>query len=215
MANEKDDKKDFGKVRLKNVRLSFFHGFDPQVFEDKATGEKRESFQANFLLQKGTNETKAHLAQMKTVSDAVKKKAWGDDVPKLKPDRVCLRDGDLENWDGYADHFYISSSNTRRPVIVDRDRSELKKADGKPYSGCYVNATIRVWAQKSKVAKDGSTIPNRLNASLEAVQFLRHGEAFGASAADPNEEFDDISENDDDLDDINGGDAEDDDGDLL
>jgi hypothetical protein len=53
-----------------------------------------------------------------------------------------------------------------------------------PYAGCYVNATIVVWAQDNEHGK-------RINAQVKAVQFFKDGEAFGAAAVNPDDEFTD------------------------
>lgn len=120
-----------------------------------------------------------------------------------------MRDGDLEDYDGYEGMFYISASNSRAPVLVDRrkgsDGKWLPSPKGQLYSGCYVNAVINVWAQDNKYGK-------RLNASIESVQFYRDGDPFGAKPVDPNEAFDD--EDFDDIDEHEGFD-DDDDNDLL
>ena len=58
-----------------------------------------------------------------------------------------------------------------RPRVLDRDKSPLTQSDGRPYSGCYVNVSIDIWAQDNKFGK-------RVNAKLLAVQFHADGEAF-------------------------------------
>lgn len=185
MAGEKQDG---GEVRLKNVRLSFAHLFKPQEGKvDDETGVKGEpKYNCAFLMSKTDADGRTNAAKIKAAADQVKKAKWGNNIPKLKPEKVCLRDGDLESYDGYEGMLYCSSSNTRQPVLVDRDRSPLDENSGKLYSGCYVNAIIRLWAQDNKHGK-------RLNASLEAVQFLRHGEAFGAKPIDAMTAFEDVS----------------------
>lgn len=184
-----DSKENLGEVRLRNVRLSFAHLFEPQEGKvDDATGVKGEPrYGCSFLIPKNTDEGKANMAALKKASAEVKEAKWGKNQPNLKPEKLCVRDGDLESYDGYEGHFYCSAGNARQPVLVDRDRTPLDKGSGKLYSGCYVNAIVRLWAQDNKHGK-------RLNASLEAVQFLRHGEAFGAKPVDPMSAFDDETE---------------------
>lgn len=183
------DKENLGEVRLKNVRLSFANLFEPQQgIMDEATGKRGEpKYNCSFLIPKDTADGKAIMAALKKASAEVKEAKWGKNQPNLKPEKLCVRDGDLEAYDGYAGHFYVSSSNSRQPVLVDRDRSPLQKESGKLYSGCYVNAIVRIWAQDNQYGK-------RVNASLEAVQFLRHGEAFGAKPVDAMKAFDDETE---------------------
>ena len=183
-----------GEVILKDVRLSFFHGFSPSKGGKNKEGEDvKPSYQARFLMKKGTPETNANLAKIKKAAHDVKIKAFGPnekDWPKLKPDRVALRDGDLEDWDGYEGHFYLAANSARKPQIITNRKDKdgwipaQEGAPGAPYSGCFVNALVRLWVQNNEHGK-------RLNASLEIVQFLRDGEAFGAAPVDPNEKFGD------------------------
>jgi hypothetical protein len=56
----------------------------------------------------------------------------------------------------------------------------LSASSGKVYSGCYVNASIELWAQDNKFGK-------RINATLMGVQFLRDGARLvggGVASAD-------------------------------
>ena len=98
---------------------------------------------------------------------------------------------------------------TARPAVVtnrkDGNGNWIEAQPGgqaSPYSGCYVNAVIEVWAQDNEHGK-------RLNARLKSVQFFKDGEAFGAAPSNPNEDFtDDMAgttggyDDDDDADDM-------------
>lgn len=179
------EKSNIGEVTLKNVRLSFPHIFKPQPFKN---GEGEPKYNCSFLLHKEKN--KAEIEAMRKAINGVAKEKWPTDMPKLKPEKLCMRDGDVEDWDGYPGHYYVSASNKRRPAVIDRNRSPLTEDDGKPYAGCYVNAVVRVWAQDSK------EFGKRINASLEAIQFVKDGDAFGAKPVDVNEKFDDLGDTD-------------------
>lgn len=191
-----------GRVTLLNVRLSFASLFEPnkQTAED---GTTRENWKSNFLFAKKDSDAEGvykgkRMPLMKALQMAnedAKEKKWGskEKWPKLKPEKVYLRDGDLEDWDGYAGNYYISSNAAiaDRPSVVtnrkDKDGKWMKAepgAEGAPYSGCYVNATIEVWGQDNEHGK-------RMNSKLKAVQFRANGEPFGAAPVDPNEEFSD------------------------
>lgn len=172
------------KLKLVNVRLAF-----PALFEAKTVnGEGKPAFSASLLLDPSD-------PQVKTVNqaiDAVAKEKWGakaDAVLKTMraTDKVCLHDGDLkEQYDGFAGNLYISSRSAARPLVIDANKSPLTEKDGKPYAGCYVNASIELWAQDNNYGK-------RVNASLRGVQFLRDGDAFAGGAPASEDEFDDIS----------------------
>jgi hypothetical protein len=213
-----------GEVILKDVRLSFAELFKPGKPQKNDDGEMVPGkYKANLLMTKGTDGTKANMAKLKKAAEQVKEEKWGksEKWPKLKDDRVFLRDGDKEDWDGYEGSFYVSANNQNQPVLVDRKKDangkwiELRLQNGGSkllYSGAYVNAIVRIWAQDNQHGK-------RLNASIESVQFLRHGEAFsGGKPVDPNDKFDDIEDDDDDTigedddDDTIGEDADDDSG---
>ena len=166
------------KVQLKDVRITF-----PNLFEAKApNGQGEPKFSASFLLSK-THPQKAEVER--AIVGAAKEK-WGDkaqDVLKaLKAaDKLALHDGDgKSDYDGYAGNLFINASNKIRPLVIDGNRAPLGAADGKPYSGCYVNCILDVWSQDNQYGK-------RVNASLLGVQFLRDGERLaggGVAAAD-------------------------------
>ena len=173
------------KIKLTDTRLAF-----PVLFEAKTVnGEGKPAFAAAFLLDPTDPQVKA----LNQAIEAVAKEKWGakaDAIIKQMrgADKVFLHDGDLkENYDGFAGMLYVSSRSTTRPLVIDADRSPLTEKDGKPYAGCYVNASIELWAQDNNYGK-------RINASLRGVQFLRDGDAFAGGGAASEDEFDDISQ---------------------
>ena len=159
-------KKQVGKVIVLGARLSFASLFEMNR-QKQDDGTVRETWKANLLIPKtelkgmiGKFEGKRMPLQqaLKLAGAEAKEKKWGSEAkwPKLKPDRTYFRDGDLENWDGYAGCFYISANAqpADRPGVL----TNRKDAEGKwipahpggmaaPYSGCYVNATLIVWCQ--------------------------------------------------------------------
>lgn len=182
-----------GEVLLIDVRLSFAHLFQPGKPMKNDDGEEVRKYQANFLIDPESKGGKANLAKLKKAAEEVKKAKWGAKIPRLKADKVCLRDGNEEDWEGYADHLYLSASNKNQPSLMLRQKDakgNWKEAKpGDIYSGCYVNAIVRLWAQ------DSEKYGKRLNCSVESVQFHREGKAFsGAAPVDPNEAFKEIEE---------------------
>lgn len=178
-------------VRLDNARISF-----PTIWEPTAMnpGDK-PACSAHFIVPPDSPAAKAVKAAMQEVA----KQAWGaqgEEVLKqlIAQDRVCLRRGDTKTgqdgqvMDGYGGNLYVSARSYKRPTVIDRDKSPLTEADGKPYSGCYVNAIVAVWAQK------GGQYGKRVNAQLRGVQFAGDGEAFaGGTVASP-DEFDSLGD---------------------
>lgn len=195
MADKKDPST--GIVVIKNARASFLALFTPDEQENE-DGTIRQSYKGNFLISKDPNDAAAvrNLAEIKRAAREAKIRKWGKDEsqwPKLRPDKLCLRDGDLEDWDGYAGHWYLSCNAAvkDKPSVLtnrrDKDRRWIPAKEGEsgcPYSGCYVNGIVRIWAQDNKHGK-------RLNAALESMQFRADGEAFGAAPVDPNDYYDD------------------------
>lgn len=173
------------KLKLNNVRLAF-----PVLFEAKTVnGEGKPAFSASFLIDPTDPQVKA----LNQAIEQVAREKWGakaDAVLKQMraQDKVCLHDGDLKaNYDGFPGNQYVSARSATRPLVIDKDRSPLAEADGKPYAGCYVNASIELWAQDNNYGK-------RVNAGLRGVQFLRDGDAFAGGGAASEDEFDDITE---------------------
>lgn len=169
------------KLTKRPVRLSY-----PNLFTPKAGPEGgKAAYSATFLLNKKTNAE--DIAAIKAAIEAAKKAQWGTKPVTLKG--TCLRDGiEKDDTDGYGEEvMFISARNERRPGVVDKSLQPLTEADGKPYAGCYVYATIRVWAQDNKFGK-------RINASLRNVQFVKDGEPFGEKVVSPENDFEEIPE---------------------
>jgi Protein of unknown function (DUF2815) len=164
---------------LKDVRLSFPVLFEAKAFEE---GGKKE-FSASFLIPKSAPIVK----EVQQVMLKIATEKWGEKGSKqletlFRDDRLCLHDGDRKDYEGYDGHFYLRSSNSVRPLTIDRARNPITEADGKLYSGCYVNANITLWPQDNKWGK-------RINSNLRGVQFFRDGEAFSGGQAGNVDEF--------------------------
>lgn len=172
------------KLKLNNVRLAF-----PVLFEaNTVNGEGKPAFSASFLIDPADPQVKA----LNQAIDQIAKEKWGAKADAIlnqmrATDKVALHDGDLKsNYDGFPGNLYVSARSTTRPLVIDKDKSPLAESDGKPYAGCFVNASVELWAQDNNYGK-------RVNASLRGVQFLRDGDAFAGGGAANEDEFDDIS----------------------
>lgn len=167
-------------IHITEARLSF-----PALFEKKAFKDGKPKFSAVFLLDKKlcAKTIKEIEAGIAFVKDA----KWGKKVVKLLG--TALRDGsEKEETDGYGEGvMFVSATNEKRVPIVNRDLTPLVEDDGKPYPGCYVNATIRLWAQDNEFGK-------RINAALRAVQFVKDGEPFGENTTKAEEVFKNLEE---------------------
>lgn len=165
------------KVLLKNVRLSFPSLFTTEVYG----GADTEKYAATFLISKSDKKT------IQTIEDACQqalKEKYGDKIPKGF--KLPLVDGDDKEYDGYTNHFSIKATTKKRPTLVNRDKTPIVEEDGIIYAGCYVNASIDIWVMDNSYGK-------KVLASLNAIQFVKDGEAFGngSSGADDFESLDD------------------------
>jgi len=172
------------KIKLENVRLAF-----PALFEAKTVnGEGEPAFSASFLMPPNHPSVAALRAAFETMG----KEKWGDKWPAVKKeieakDRYALHDGDTKSsYAGFEGNLFISARNAVRPLVIDVDKSPLTAKDGKPYAGCYVNASVDLWCQDNKYGK-------RINASLRGVQFVKHGDAFSGGGAASEDEFDELT----------------------
>lgn len=181
-----EKKKDPARVQLKNVRLSFAAIYRPKGFGGGRSEDNGEpKYSANFLIDPESREGEVNIRKMEDAIDHVLDTTdWGGKTPKFKGDKLPLRDGDDRDYDGYEGMMYVAASNGKKPRILDLDKLDVSEGDdGAPYSGCYVDAIVRVWGQNNKFGK-------RINASLEGIRFRDDGDAFGAAPLDP-DEFDD------------------------
>jgi len=150
------------KIMLNNVRISF-----PSLFRKATFNGEETKFEGTFLI--GKKEGKGTI----DVIDAAIKAIMREELKgtKLPPDKICFKDGDNIEYSGYAGNMSIKASSTKRPIVIDRDKSPLTEDDNRIYAGCRVNAVIELWAQNNNYGK-------RINASLLGVQFFRDDEPF-------------------------------------
>lgn len=170
------------KIKLNNVRLSF-----PSLFRKAVFSGEETKFEATFLLDKKTQGEK-----IKEIQSAISSMMKETLKAKLGTDKVCLKDGDDFEYVGYAGHMSLKASSNKRPLVIDRDKSQLIEEDGRLYAGCRVNATIELWAQNNTYGK-------RINANLLAVQFYKDDEPFADGEKGSVDDFDVIDEEENDF----------------
>ena len=173
-----DDKPQF-EVFLRHVVFSFPKLFRPEGFKGDEGSEKK--YQLTGLIPKDAPGAKEMWNAILDASDDAlddhAKRNKGERL-KIKEANLCFHDGDDDDYsdiEGYAGHYFIRSSNTKRPTVKDADgRTPLVEEDGKIYGGCIGNMIVRLWVQDNKYGR-------RVNGSLEGAQFVRDGKAFGAA----------------------------------
>jgi hypothetical protein len=164
---------------LENVRLSY-----PHLFKAKSVMNSDPKFSAAFILDKTRD------AKMIARAQEVIKEVLAEAKKRVDTDKMCLKDGATKEEIYGPDVMFINASNDDRPQVVDRGRHPVTEEDDIIYGGCFVNAVLNVWFQDNQWGR-------RVNASLEAVQFVRDGERFGRKPLDVNEKLPDLSGEDD------------------
>lgn len=169
------------------VRLAF-----PNLFTaEQVQGQGDPKFGAMLIIPPDHPQFAAIQAAQVAVATA----KWGAKAAGIikgleKQDRLALHDGDTKsNYDGVPGNFFISAGaqESAPPTVIDRDRSQLSKSSGRPYAGCYVNASIELWAQDNKFGQ-------RVNAQLRGIQFVADGDSFSAGRPADADEFDEVTE---------------------
>lgn len=177
------------KAKLKNVRLFFNNPFKAEEYEQ---GDGKPRYSATFGISKTDT---AQLAVIEAAMQEEAKAAWPKAAAKtlesIRGDRnkFCLGDGDKVRWAGAEGCMVLASHRKERdgrPLVIDRDKSPLTEKDGKPYSGCYVNATVEIWAQ------DGANTGMRCG--LLAIQFDHDGDSFSGASKPDDDDFEDLGE---------------------
>jgi hypothetical protein len=188
------------EVQLTNVRLSFEHVFVPTA---SIAGGKLK-YRATFLMDPETSEGKKNIARCEKAMAAAEMHTFKKTGIKYKDDRCCLTDGEDnvsqttgEPYEGYVGMKAVSAANGKRIQVVDRNpKVPIMADDDKVYSGCMVNAVIRFYC-----IKDPEKGGNGCFASLECVQYVSKGVAFGAEPVDASTKFANLGDDDDGIDD--------------
>ena len=171
-------------TKISNARLSF-----PGLF--KATPFKpgdEPKFKATFLVPKGSAQEAAIEAAIKEVATA----KWGKKADAIlksirgNPNKFCFQDGDSRDYDGYAGMMALSAKNAVRPAVIDKDTTPLVEADGRPYAGCMVDASVEFFCYDNS--------GNGVSCSLRWVQFRGDGDAFSGGAPVSQDEFEAIAD---------------------
>lgn len=173
------------RVTLKNVRIAYAQG----VFEAKQVEGKGEpKYSAAFLFPRTHEAVKILSAAIQQVAT----EKWAAKAPEVlkqlkAADRLPVHDGNAKpNSAGYEGHFFLNASNKVKPLVVDTDpHRTLTVADGKLYSGAFVNVILEIWPQDNNFGK-------RINAALSGVQFVRDGERLAGGSPATSDDFEPI-----------------------
>lgn len=201
MAKAREDyphlfKREPMKININNLRVAF-----PAFFEAQAIEGGEPKFGGKFVIPpdhpavKQLEDGMLAVAREKwtTKADAIYAKLVKTGKPKnievcFVREPYCNGDGDA--YAGFEDSFYLSANSAVRPLIIDRDKTPLVAADGRPYAGCYVNVQVELWAQDNKWGKG-------IRAQLKGVQFYKDGDAFSGGAPASADDFADLGDGSD------------------
>ena len=194
-------------VILKNVRLQWGDLF--QAASGEINGKQTDpKFKAIGLFAKDSEAAAVARAALLAAATELWGANAANVVTNISANSKAVRDGNSKiNDDGsvreeFKDMLFISCSNKQRPQVIAPKLLDGKfvtiTEDGRgmvngidvtdqlgyvlkaPYRGCYVNLKVQFVAGKAFKASSGEMIPNQVYAKLEAVQFLRDGDPFGA-----------------------------------
>jgi hypothetical protein len=174
------------KVFLKDVRISFCQSLHvPEQYQGK--GAFRHS--STFLIEPGSENDKKVQAAIKAAATETFEKKAPAMLESLKgnSNKYCYMSGDLKDIDGYQGMMALASHRAAKdgpPGVLDRDKTPLGPTVGRPYAGCYVNASVEIYAQKGE--------NSGIRCGLLGVQFFRDGDSFGGGAKLNIDDFDDL-----------------------
>lgn len=188
MSNESSQK----IIMLTDVRLSYAYLFNPMVGTDDKGNTTR-----NFCTHAIMPPNHPAIELLKAAQREVAQAKWGNQWQAIMTalagqDKLALHAGNVSKpgQEGYEGNYYVSANSKQRPTLVETRGGvnvQLVESDGRPYSGCFANVMIAVYAQDPKGEK--AKFGKRINAQLMGVQFLRHGDAFGGGRVAKPEEF--------------------------
>lgn len=181
------------ELTLKNVRASYLDIWVPKPPQD---GKGEAKYGGTFII-----DPKKNADLVKEIRNAIKKVAkdkWGakaDNIMRViegDNQKFCWFEEDKLNAegdvvDGFEGMYFLNTKSPIQPGIFDRDRSELTRADGRPYSGCYVLVKVDIWAQDNTHGKG-------MRCQLKGIQFMRDGDSFGGGTRSKAEDMEDLSD---------------------
>jgi len=189
MAKEADNGQLVTKVITSKVRFSFVHVFTPKAVQEGGPAK----YSVTILIPK---DDKVLLRKIKKAIESAKALGipkWEGKIPKKL--KTPLGDGDeeeKEDYEGFADHYYINCISGTKPGVVDKNVEPILSQD-ELYSGCFGRVSINFYPYNVGVNKG-------IAAGLNNVQKLSDGEHLGGrvdAASDFDDDFQDDDEEDD------------------
>jgi hypothetical protein len=173
------------KVILNKVRIAF-----PDIFEaTQYQGKGAFRYNATYLIEPGSQNDINIRAAIKAEAQGTYGKKADALLASMQnnTNKYCYISGDTKpDYDGYPGKMYLAGHRKQAdgpPLVIDSNRSPLTANSGKPYAGCYVNATVDIYAQDGENAG--------IRCGLIGIQFAGDGEAFGGASRPNVDDFED------------------------
>jgi len=188
--------------RVDRVRASYPFVGTPSDDEGE-NGEQRQSWRIVGMLPKATHteikdELKAHI-----------QKLMKDNESKVPADKWFLTNGDDKEDEAMHGHFLVTASDSKkRPKVRDRKgqiMDDIQKIDDTFYGGCWVSLLIRPWFFNGKARNSSKNYPKRVSANLVGVMFYKDDTPFGSGRIDDDGAWGETTDDDDGMDDGDGG----------
>lgn len=158
-------------------RVSFPHIFKPHA-PPNSKNDPKYSIDMLYTDKKDLVPFENAIKEILTKKFGSDSKKW----PKMK--HPVIKDGDeKENLAGYPGTMYVTARSGNKPTVVDRDKQEILDTQ-KIYAGCYARAQVSLYWYDNNGNKG-------VGVGLNAVQFIRDGEAFGAGRVNVDKAFGD------------------------
>lgn len=183
---------DDGRIRIDNVRFSYPHLAKPYSGEDGS----EPKYGIVGIMPKET-----HAAAKELIDEHNESLLKDAKIKGLPSDKKYCRDGDDSGKEEYADAWTVSAREAanRPPSLrnASKQKVEREDADAVFQPGYWGSILIRPWVQNNKYGK-------RINAGLDAVQFVKKDEVFAQGRLtddDVDDAFDSFDDDDDAFDD--------------
>ncbi|PQV51839.1 ssDNA-binding protein [Paraburkholderia sp. BL21I4N1] len=200
------------KVKLTNVRAAFLDALI--TAKEYEPGDGKFRYSATFLIDPASENHKKIEAAIQAEAATVWQKKAVATLESIRgnTNKFCYQKGDLKDYDGFEGMMYVAAhrkQNDGRALLLDSiaDPETGKPArlldaagkwvpgkEGRIYAGCYVNATIEIYAQAG--ANGG------MRCGLMGVQFYRDGDSFSGASRGKEDDFEAVEAPEEAMDDL-------------
>jgi hypothetical protein len=180
-----------GNIKLGKVRLGY-----PNLFVARPNMNNTKNQYDCILYVDATDPQKAAIdAEILRVATEKWKGKAQEILDKIEgnTNKMCWVDGKRKSMPGYWCLAAKRDEKDGAPSVVDADHNPkagkphfLTIRDGRPYAGCHVNATVRIWAWDNANGQG-------VSCTIVGVQFHSDGDAFSATPQASDEGFDDLT----------------------